>query len=95
VRSIAPQAMEARVRKEDTVQALAALPKRTAYRDLSAGVGMPANRCIDGLKTPLGQRRKVSFQSAIVFDQGVAKFGDYHPASAPASLAGYRDGLAE
>src|ERR1019366_9390701 len=54
----------------------AALLKLRAYRYLGARIGMSDNRCDDGVETPLCQRRKVSFQFAIVFNQGVAKFGD-------------------
>ena len=56
---------------------------------------MSGNPCSDGVETPLRQRRKVSFQFAIFFDQGVAKYGDQHPAPVLASRACHRHGLTE
>src|SRR5580658_1572022 len=56
---------------------------------------MSDNPCSDGVETPLRQRRKVSFQFAIFFDQGVAKYGDQHPAAVLASRACQRHGLTE
>jgi hypothetical protein len=56
---------------------------------------MSDNRCRDGVQTPLCQRRKVAFQFTIVFNQGVAEFGDLHSAAVLASRACHRHGLPE
>src|ERR1700685_2892452 len=70
-----------------------ALLKLRAYRCPSIRLGMSDSRRDDGMETSSCPRLKVSFQFAIVLNQGFAKCGDQHAASILTSRTCHRHGL--